>query len=179
MVHRSYQFVGPSAIQEASRLQPSGTRIVTRGDLERWVSSVPKERTKSRMLIATFIIGLDGNLYIAPQRSEHVACASGGPVLSAGEITFEDDCVVVEITNQSTGFCPEPESWPAVSDALDRIGLDHPKRFTTEIVFRLCPSCGQRNVVKDSWFHCAVCSASLPAHWNFPSSNDMGEQIKN
>lgn len=149
-MYRSYQYVGPAEIREVARSQQTGTQIMTRGDLLRWVGSFPAERTASRMLTATFTINLDGNLYLAPRRSEHVACASGGPVLSAGEITVDDDLEVVEITNLSTGFCPEPESWPAVSTTLDRIGLVHPEQFSTKLLFRLCPACGQRNIIKDS-----------------------------
>jgi hypothetical protein len=51
--------------------------------------------------------------------------------------------------------------------ALDRIGVPHPGRFTTEMVFRRCRKCGERNVVKDGWFACGVCGAELPAEWNF------------
>ena len=89
-------------------------------------------------------------------------------MLSAGEITF--DCVnglqVVSVTNQSTGYCPEPESWPLVAAALDRIGLAHPDRFTLECVFRVCPSCGERNLVKEGWFVCEICGHELPNNWN-------------
>jgi hypothetical protein len=74
---------------------------------------------------------------------------------------------VEEISNQSTGFCPEPESWPVVAAALDTLGVRHPGRFTLAVVFRRCPACGERNVVKDGWFACGVCGADLPAEWNF------------
>jgi hypothetical protein len=74
------------------------------------------------------------------------------------------------VTNQSTGYCPEPESWPAVATALDRIGVAHPGRFTQEIVFRRCTACGERNVVKDGWYVCGSCGADLPADWNFGPS---------
>jgi hypothetical protein len=39
----------------------------------------------------TFVIDLNGELRIAPRRSEHVACAEGHAVLSAGEMTFRHD----------------------------------------------------------------------------------------
>jgi hypothetical protein len=29
--------------------------------------------------------------------------------------------------NQSTGFCPQPESWSAVATALDRADVPHPE----------------------------------------------------
>lgn len=73
----------------------------------------------------------------------------------------------MEVSNQSTGFCPEPESWPHVAAALESVSLHHPGGFTTSIVFRLCPDCRERNIVKDGWFTCDLCGASLPVHWNF------------
>jgi hypothetical protein len=42
-------------------------------------------------------------------------------VLSAGEITFSrkgKSLVVSDVTNQSTGYCPEPKSWKAVKASL-------------------------------------------------------------
>jgi hypothetical protein len=75
-----------------------------------------------------------------------------------------DGVQVAEAWNRSTEFCSEPESWPAVAAALDRVGVAHPGRFTTEVVFRRCERCGERNVVKDGWFLCGV---GVPAGWNF------------
>ena len=176
MTQREYQYVGPSEIRDAARCQPTGTRIDLVDQLAQWLASEPTERTPHQCWVATFTINMDGALAIAPRRSEHVACAAGGPVLSAGEITFDDDMTVAEITNQSTGFCPEPESWPAVSDALDRAGIKHPERFTTEVIFRRCPKCGERNIVKDSWYYCGICNAKLPTDWNFSCHTEVGEQ---
>lgn len=51
--------------------------------------------------------------------------------------------------------------------ALEGIGVPHPGRFTTEAVFRRCPGCGERNIVKDGWFVCGCCGSELPAAWNF------------
>jgi len=121
----------------------------------------------------TFVIDVQGTLRIAPRRSEHVACAGGGPVLSAGEITFERGTRGLEVTsatNQTTGYCPEASSWPAVARALDRMGVCHPGRFTDEFTFRRCHRCGERNVVRDSDFTCAICEAELPVSWNFDSA---------
>ncbi len=122
------------------------------------------------LIAATFVIDAKGTLLLADRRSEHVACAGGGPVQSAGEMFFlvaGGHVEVVEVSNQSTGFCPEPESWPAVAVALDRAGIAHPGRFTTEVVFRRCESCGERNVVRSGWFACGACGADLPKGWNF------------
>ncbi len=115
---------------------------------------------------STYVIDLDGRLRLAPRRSEHVALAGGRDVLAAGEITIVDGRVT-EVSNQSTGYCPDPDCWPAVARALDRLGLAHPGGFTTAIVFRSCPDCGERNIVRDGDFICALCDAELPQRWNF------------
>ena len=95
-------------------------------------------------------------------------------MLSAGEIWIREEkegplatVTVGEVTNQSTGYCPEPESWPALAAALEAAGVAHPGGFTTEFVFRLCPACGQRNIVKEGVFECGVCGGKLDAEWNF------------
>jgi hypothetical protein len=80
---------------------------------------------------------------------------------------LDETVEVAEVSNRSTGFCPEPESWPDVAAALDRIGVAYPGGFTREIVFRWCEHCRERNIVKDGWFVCGVYEAELPAIWNF------------
>ncbi|MCH8924343.1 MAG: hypothetical protein IIA67_14485 [Planctomycetes bacterium] len=149
---------------------PPGALICTVDNLSAWLTAQSSGLESDGSLIATFVVDTDGALRLAPRRSEHVACASGGPVLSAGEITFSSDGMVSDVTNQSTGFCPEPESWQSVADALDRIPVDRPDDFTLCIVFRLCPKCNERNIVKDGWFVCDLCGADLPAEWNFPAA---------
>ncbi len=87
----------------------------------------------------TFVVGTDGVLRLAPRRSEHVACAGGDVVLSAGEISFmreADRWTVSEVSNQSTGYCPDVSSWAEVARALDAVGLGRPTGFTHEVVFR-------------------------------------------
>ena len=169
MAPRQYQYVGPADIRDSSLASsPVGTPIRSSDDLSSWIVSCPSSPESDGSLIATFTINVDCILLLAPRRSEHVACAGGGPVLSAGEITFSPAGDVSEITNQSTGFCPEPESWPTVASALDAIPMSRPDDFTRRIVFRLCPSCNERNIVKDGWFVCDLCGADLPDNWNFP-----------
>ncbi|MBO2454452.1 hypothetical protein J4573_45705 [Actinomadura barringtoniae] len=139
-----------------------GQAIASRDDLADWLAGqAEEERTEP----FTFVIDLSGMLRLAPQRSEHVACAGGEPVLSAGEITFEDGLTVSEVSevsNQSTGYCPDVTSWPAVAAALDRAGIEGPGAFTQPIVFRHCSQCGQRNIVKDDYYVCAACEGPLP-----------------
>jgi hypothetical protein len=86
-------------------------------------------------------------------------------VLGAGDIAFAGERgarVVTEVSNQSTGYCPHATSWAAVASALDRAGIDHPDGFTVAVVFRRCLDCGERNVVRDDDYTCALCGAELP-----------------
>lgn len=155
---RVYRYVGPAEVLAAVRPSSLGRAVLAQGD----ISGAGEP--------FTFVIDLEGILRLAPRRSEHVACAGGGPVLSAGEVSFErgpGGWEVTSATNQSTGYCPEASSWPAVGRALDRIGVPHPGRFTDEFTFRRCPRCGERNLVRDGDFTCAICDAGLPASWNF------------
>ena len=168
MAPRQYQYVGPANIRDSALASsPAGTPIRCVDDLLAWIAFRSSDAEPDGSLIATFTVDVAGVLLLAPRRSEHVACAGGGPVLSAGEITFSDGDVS-EITNQSTGFCPEPESWPTVATALDAIPVDRPDDFTMRVMFRLCRACNQRNIVKDGWFVCDLCGADLPEDWNFP-----------
>ena len=173
MSHREYHYVGPKEILEAARMQPRGTPIPSAEHLAAWLRSDPTDRLADGSWVATFTIGADQILYLAPRRSEHVACASGGCVLSAGEITIDDAWSVVEISNQSTGYCPEPDSWDSVETVLDQIGLKHPGQFTNAVIFRRCPKCNERNIVKDAWYYCQCCNAELPDAWNFGSAKDV------
>ena len=171
MSYREYKYVGPIEILESARLQPAGVPIESVDKVLTWLESRPTENLPDGSWIATFTISIDCVLSLAPRRSEHVACAGGGPVLSAGEITFADSSPeVIAITNQSTGFCPEPNSWEVVERVLDEIGFKHPGEFTNQVIFRRCESCGERNIVKDAWFFCELCEAKLPEFWNFADS---------
>lgn len=117
----------------------------------------------------TFVVDAVGVLRLAPRRSEHVVCAEGAAVLAAGEIAFGRESsrwIVTEVSNQSTGYCPDVDSWPSLADALDRVGLDHPAGFTHAVVFRRCPSCQQLTIVKEDYFVCAFCDEPLPRAWN-------------
>lgn len=165
-----YHYVGPQNIQSRVTGAPPGMKIESVHDLNDWLHEAEQQQDRQGEFAVTFVVDEQGSLRVADRGSEHVACAGGGPVLSAGEmfLVLSEDCLRVgEISNQSTGYCPEPESWPAVVAAVERIGLPHPGRFTQEIIFRRCPACGERSIVKDGWFVCGLCGADLPATWNF------------
>ncbi|KUO07851.1 hypothetical protein [Streptomyces sp. DSM 15324] len=42
----------------------------------------------------TYVVGLGGWLRLAPRRSEHMACAGGGAVLGAGEVSVREEVYV-------------------------------------------------------------------------------------
>jgi hypothetical protein len=161
-----YRYVGPAGLAERASPGPDVITVTSAQALTRWLASRPAEELGEPF---TFVVGLGGQLRLGPRRSEHVDCAAGQPVLAAGEVLFTREgarWLVSEISNQSTGYCPDPASWPAVASALDRIGLAHPGDFTHKFVFRRCPACGQLKIVRDGSFACAVCDGALPERWN-------------
>jgi hypothetical protein len=165
-----YDYVGPGSIRAKAVARPPGQTIDSVSDLAAWLQATGHVPASGGVVVVTFVVDRQGTLRIADRRSEHVACSGGVAVLSAGELSLAPvgrGWRVEEVSNHSTGYCPEPESWPAVARALARIGLDHPGHFTQEVIFRRCPACGQRNIVKDRAFACGLCGESLPAAWNF------------
>ncbi len=153
---RLYHYVGPEEIARRCESSPGGHLIESATDVITWMGG--------RSGIATFVIDEHGQLLIADRHSEHVACAQGRPVRSAGEMAFvvEDGSLTVEwVTNQSTGYCPSPDSWPAVRDVLLRLGIAAPTDFSPRFIFRRCARCLSINIVKENVFECAVCSADL------------------
>lgn len=161
---RRYRYVGPADLRD---LPDTADAVAadTRPALDGWLAGRDRRDLADPV---TFVVAVDGVLRLAPRRSEHVALAGGQDVLAAGEMTFAvTGRRVAAVTNQSTGYCPDPDCWPAVAAALDRIGVPHPGGFTDRVVFRRCPGCGERNVVRDGDLTCALCGGALPARWNF------------
>jgi hypothetical protein len=163
---RRYRYVGP---QELGALPAPTNRVAvdSAATVERWLADQePRERTEP----FTYVVDAAGVLRLAPRRSEHVALARGGDVLAAGEILFDrndGEWCAVDISNQSTGYCPDLGSWGAVRLALNEAGILHPGRFTQPMVFRLCPDCSHINIVRDDDYVCAMCPRELPQEWNF------------
>jgi len=125
---------------------------------------------KPFQVTTTFIVDAGGLLWIADRHSEHIACARGGSVQAAGEMTFtgaNQRILEIEASNLSTGYCPKPECWGAVEQALKICELPHGDALATAYDFRRCVDCGMRNLVKDSCFECSVCGGELPLQWNF------------
>ncbi|MFE4449266.1 hypothetical protein [Streptomyces sp. NPDC056796] len=163
---RSYRYVGPGELETAVRPGSGGHRIGSAADFGSWID----DRSAAELAEPfTFVIGTDGVLRLAPRRSEHVACAGGDRVLSAGEISFARESgrwTVGEVSNQSTGYCPDVTSWPAVAGALDDAEIGRPSGFTYGVVFRRCPRCQEHNIVREDDFVCVFCGGDLPEAWN-------------
>ncbi|MCP3064608.1 hypothetical protein LXT21_38135 [Myxococcus sp. K38C18041901] len=126
---------------------------------------------------ATYVVDLRGRLRLAPRRSEHVACADGEEVLAAGEIRFRlngGPPAVAEVSNLSTGYCPDVTCWAAVARSLALLGLHSPSGFSVAMAFRRCLACGEVTLVKEGWFVCAFCDADLPSDWNVSSAREVG-----
>ncbi|MGY5036283.1 hypothetical protein ACWC9U_36950 [Streptomyces sp. 900116325] len=162
----SYRYVGPVDLKAAVRPGSGGCRISSAADFGKWVA----ERSAAELAEPfTFVVSTDGMFRLAPRRSEHVACADGEAVLSAGEISFTRETgrwVVGDVSNHSTGYCPDVISWSAVACALDGIALSRPPGFTHEVVFRRCPGCQEHNIVREDDFVCVFCGSDLPEAWN-------------
>jgi hypothetical protein len=163
---KRFEYVGPAEVREQALRAPPGVAILSHEALLSWLRDATNDISVEGGW-ATYVVDLKGQLVVAPRRTEHVACARGTVVLAAGEIQFSARGDVIEVTNNSTGYCPCEDCWESVRAALDRAGLKRPSAFTFLARFRLCPNCGQRNLVKDEWYRCALCEAELPTEWNF------------
>jgi hypothetical protein len=162
-----YRYIGPAEILARVRETAPGNVICCPEDVRRWVRET-KQVVQAGSVVATFVVDSTGMLRIADRCSEHVACAGGQPVRSAGEMTFQlgQEIEILEVSNQSTGYCPAVESWGAVARSLVAAGFSVPEGFALSCEFRRCLQCGDINLVKDGFFVCGSCEAELPARYN-------------
>lgn len=160
-----YHYIGAKEILQQIDKERIGKIISSQNDIKTWIIETQQKADSNNEITATFIIDIDENLRINDRRSEHVVCANGGTVLSAGEITFEIKknkiISISQITNLSTGYCPPVTSWNCVEKVLHKIDIEFPKFFTTEFVFRKCKKCENINVIKDDFFICINCEDEL------------------
>ncbi|MFJ9243761.1 hypothetical protein [Streptomyces sp. NPDC101776] len=163
---RRHPYVGPAELLTAARPGTEGRVVRSAEDLNTWLTGREKAELAEPF---TFVVGLDGLLRLAPRRSEHVACAGGADVLGAGEMGFGragGAWAVIEVSNQSTGYCPHLDSWDAVAHALDLAGVGRPAGFTHAVVFRRCEQCREISIVREGDFVCVFCGSDLPGEWN-------------
>jgi hypothetical protein len=164
--HKAYGYVGPAHLRKLASSLTERVEPDSVGTLDQWL----RTRVRDRAVTTTYVVTLQGRLRVAERNAEHVACAGGDWVFAAGEMTFalpaRSRASVIEVTNQSTGYCPEPSCFPAVRGALVRIGMAGPESFSHAFEFRRCPACNAINLVKDENYECSVCEHALPRQWN-------------
>ena len=166
-----YNYVGSPENLAIVGHQQRRLKVTSLDAVRAWIAETRQE-LEHNILTVTFIVDATGQLWISDRRSEHVVCAAGGPVYCAGELALEisnKSINLSSVTNLSTGFCPEPSSWPTVATELVRIGLQVPNGFGPGFDFRRCAVCGTTNTVKEGWFFCAQCDSELDQEWNFHS----------
>jgi len=165
MLVHVYPYVGPEAVRRRALSSPRGAPVTSLQDVATWLHRHPEARSEG----ATYVVDVAGRLLLAPRRSEHVACAGGADVLAAGELRFAHrgaGFFVAELSNLSTGYCPDVSCWDAVAWASRGLGVSLPEGFTASMCFRRCVACAEVNLVKEGWFVCVFCEADLPATWN-------------
>ena len=165
----SYFYVGSQAIRKKVDPKYEGHKIKNAEAVKKWINETNQELIHESV-IATFIINEQSDLVISDRHSEHVMCAGGRNVLSAGEITFSFEngkIFISEISNQSTGYCPRPASWEIVAIVLDQTDLEYPQSFTKAFEFRYCENCHATNLIKEEIYECVLCGTDLDAEWNF------------
>lgn len=173
MQPRRYSYVGPPELKQRLKRESHCVHVSAVSELLSWTAAFLPKGKRHGAVTATFIIDTTERLWIADRRSEHVACADGQDVLAAGEICFErsgDHIEIVEVSNYSTGYCPEPECWPVVARVLDGLKIPRPTCFTSAFSFRRCDHCGTINLIKDGVYECAVCNSPLST--TAPESNN-------
>jgi hypothetical protein len=169
---RLYRYVGPEEIRLRAPEQPRGRPIRSPDDVLLLIAAEQPTLDAEGSCTFTFVVDEHGVLLLASRHDEHVACAGRRPVRAAGEISFEASAPnankvrVRRVSNQSTGYCPEPESFAEVVAALKRAGLTSPSGYEPACVFRRCEKCRQIALVKEEWYECALCGNSLPTRWN-------------
>lgn len=163
---KKYHYVGPEENLALIKEDNRGEQIKNHQQLLSWLTQRDQH---DDVIIATFVINKRGKLILSDRETEHVFCAQGQDVLSAGEMMFfleKNKISLDEVTNQSTGYCPEAKSWNVVAKALKKLDISVPKGFTTTFEFRRCQQCDNINLVKDDWYVCAFCDEDLSRKWN-------------
>jgi hypothetical protein len=156
-----------------SGICPDRAEMTSVQDLLEFYRGHRHDRDAEGHVPATFILDTDVRLWLAARRSEHVVCARGMPVLTAGEMFIHRDggeVRVVRVSNQSTGYCPPVDTWDILADVLKRLGIGCPEGFEPACEFRRCVACRGIQIVKDSVYECTVCGAALPVDWNLGGS---------
>ena len=163
---KKYEYIGPKRILKRVVQEYMGLEISQKEDIEKWIKETNQKISKDQLIVATFVINKSGKLLISDRHSEHVQCANGENVLSAGEIGFEIENNKLQrvsfISNQSTGYCPSPKSWDKVEECLRKINdLEFPDYFNPKFIFSYCPNCKTLKIIKEDFYLCYRCDGEL------------------
>lgn len=160
-----YRYIGPAHLR--AQVSPGGEApLTTAAELGAWLREHPDAWREP----VTFVVDAAGRLRLAPRRSEHVVCAGGEPVRAAGELQLARGRggrpQVAWASNQSTGYGPEPASFAALREAVERLDMEIPDGYEPAFDFRRCEACHQLALIKDDDWSCAACGEALPRAWN-------------
>lgn len=164
-----FTYSGTPSIAKIHSNSPMGFWVQKAEDFITWTQQNQQKPERDLIFRATYVLDTLGKFLIADRHSEHVACAGGQSVLAEGEVGFtiqKKSVVIEEISNYSTGYCPDVLCFAEVQKTLNQINVLHPNWWTREAVFRRCLNCKEKNLVKDSWFYCLICYAPLTENWN-------------
>jgi hypothetical protein len=163
-----YSYVGPKELLELVSDDVDRICISSLSEVHKWLKRTNQILDRNNSVTSTYIIDIKGVIWIGDRHMEHVVCAKGQPVLSAGEITLTINETINAsfITNQSTGFCPKPQSWKYTKLALEQANIRYPEELSVALEFRICTHCNTINIIKENHFYCAVCDNQLPNDWN-------------
>jgi hypothetical protein len=165
-----YSFVGPPQIRMSADFETPRHEVKNAAALLQWARQMDGAIKGLRDFVFTYVVLPEQRLFVADRRSEHVACARGDAVLTAGElfVSLVNGRLQVDgASNLSTGYCPEPGSWRALQLALEGTDLGSLEGFEPSFEFRRCEWCEQNCLIKDEVFECPGCNVELPQHWNF------------
>ncbi len=174
---RIYCYIGPKDLIPQGGSVPARHAIDGPGSILGWCHQHGGAPAVDGTFAATWILDTCRQMWIADRHSEHVACARGEPVISAGEVFFltegKTEVWIDRISNQSTGYCPEVGSWEVVQTVLESFGLAGiPQEFDPACEFRRCDRCDALSLVKDAYYDCLSCGADLPREWNVGNRKD-------
>lgn len=165
-VEKLYTYVGPRDLLTLSPPEDL-VQVVSAESFYRWAQN---KKVRSEGYTVTYVVLASGELRMAERQTEHVACAEGGPVRAAGEMSFEihkREVHITSLSNLSTGFCPEPEYLEQVLALVASLQVDLSTCDVHFFEFRRCQECQSTNVIKVGDPFCVVCDAPLPEEWNF------------
>jgi hypothetical protein len=131
-----YHFLGEPARRHEAEAR-AGYVVGGQDDLRAIAPLLREDRTWSFEKPQAYIVSEEGRFVLGGQLNEHVDAASGRPVLAAGEAVLEElpdgTWAITALNNCSYTYMPGPESWQAVTRALQGSDIPYPTGGFTEV----------------------------------------------